>query len=175
MPTYTSRLSTPARQSQAGQIIGTVLIWSAVTCHRFGPWRLAAAFRRRGLFGTLAATCRSDQSDDRSSHSKLRHYQIIRYKFCSLLMSVSGQRRDDARSLVFRVIVADVGKPNKSLYIEQGPKPRQVISLFARVYSLRGTPQQEGRRSQSASSATLSISAQSKNFHCRPHEQAINP
>ena len=46
------------------RIVGTVLIWSAVTCHRFGPWRLAAAFRQKGLCGTLAATCPSDQSDD---------------------------------------------------------------------------------------------------------------
>ena len=29
-------------------IKGSVFVWSAVTCHRFGPWRLAAPFRQRG-------------------------------------------------------------------------------------------------------------------------------
>ncbi len=47
---------------------GSALIWSAVTCHRFGRGG------QRPLFRSESLNARNNQSADRSAHSKLGHY-----------------------------------------------------------------------------------------------------
>ena len=57
--------------------VGSVLVWSAVTCHRFGPRRPDAALRETRLLSHIAATGRRGQSADRSAHSKLVHDAFV--------------------------------------------------------------------------------------------------